>query len=349
MNFIALMQKIILVFLIITAHFLAVAQTKPQYSQYMMNSYLINPAVSGIEDYTDIKTGYRNQWTDFEGAPLTYYVSAHLAIGKTDITSTGARPNFSKSIRRPMALSNNFNGSAKVPAHHGIGFILVADKTGANTQNSLNLSYALHVPVTNKIKLSVGFSGGISQYGVDFSKVQVKDNPDQVIVAGSKLTAIQPNLNVGTWLYSKTFFVGISANQFIFNSFNYKNKDNNTQSWIGNAVPHYFLTAGFRQEISDAWTIIPSTLIKRVAQAPLSFDVNVKAVFRDRFWFGTSYRHKDAFVGLLGVNISSLINLGYSYDFTLSGLKERSRGSHEVVIGVMLNNRRRVLCPQNLW
>lgn len=343
------MPKIILVFLMITMSLMAFAQTQPQYSQYMMNSYLINPAVGGIEDYTDIKTGYRNQWTDFEGAPTTYYLSAHMPIGKTDRTSTGARPNFSKSIRRPMPLSNQFNTSAKVPIHHGIGFILVSDKTGANTQNSFNISYSLHVPITTKMKLAIGLSGGISQYTVDFSKVQVKDNPDQAIVAGSRLTALQPNLNAGAWLYSKQFFVGISANQFIFNSFNYKNTDNPNQRWSGDAIRHYFLTAGFRQELSEDWTLIPSTLIKRVAQAPISFDVNLKTVFRERFWFGTSYRHKDAFVGLIGANISSLINLGYSYDYTLSGLKERSRGSHEIVIGIMLNNRQRVLCPQNLW
>lgn len=343
------MQKIILFILLISVSSLALAQTQPQYSQYMMNNYLINPAVSGIEDYTDIKTGYRNQWTDFDGAPQTYYVSAHLAIGKPDITSTGARPNFSKSIRRPMVLSNNFRSSSKVPLHHGVGFVLVSDKTGANTQHSFNLSYALHIPVTNKIKLSVGLSGGISQYILDLGKVQVKDNPDQAIIAGTKLASIQPNLNAGAWLYSRKFFVGISANQFIFNSFNYKVEGNNSYNWSGNAVSHYFLSAGLRQEINEDWTIIPSTLVKRVAQAPLSFDVNIKSVFRDRFWFGASYRHKDAFVGLMGVNISSLINLGYSYDFTTSGLKERSKGSHEIVIGVMLNNRGRVLCPQNLW
>ena len=179
----------------------------------------------------------------------------------------------------------------------------------------------------------------------------MKDNPDQAILASGQLNAIQPYINVGTWLYSRHFFLGISANQLIFDNFNYANKDVNgsTYSWLGTTYTHYFLTAGYRYDVNEEWAIIPSTMIKRVSQAPISYDVNIKAIHKDRFWFGGSYRHKDAVVGLLGVNISSFINLGYSYDFTLSDINERSRGSHEVVVGIMLNNRHRIVCPQNLW
>ncbi|MEA5461220.1 type IX secretion system membrane protein PorP/SprF [Arcicella sp. LKC2W] len=345
------MQKIVLIIFLTSFSLIGFAQSKPQYSQYMMNSYLINPAISGIEDYVDIKTGYRNQWTDFPGAPSTYYVSANIPIGKPDRTSTGATPNISKTIRRPLSLSTEFRGAARVPGHHGIGIAIVSDHIGANTQNSITASYAYHIPVSGNVKLSIGASGGITQYSVDFSKIQVRDNPDQAILDNGSLSAIQPYINLGAWLYSRHFFLGLSANQLIFDNFNYQNSNQtvSTYSWIGTAYPHYFLTAGYRAEINEDWAVIPSTLIKRVNQAPMSFDINLKAVHKDRFWFGGSYRHKDAVVGLLGVNISSFINLGYSYDYTLSDIRERSKGSHEVVLGIMLNNRHRIVCPQNLW
>lgn len=345
------MQKIVLIILLTSFSLIGFTQSKPQYSQYMMNSYLINPAVSGIEDYVDIKTGYRNQWTDFPGAPVTYYVSANIPIGKPDRTSTGATPNISKTIRRPLSLSTEFRGAPRVPGHHGVGIILVSDRIGVNTQNSITASYAFHIPVSGNMKLALGASGGITQYSVDLSNLQVRNNPDQAILENGQLSAIQPNINIGAWLYSRHFFLGLSANQLLFDNFNYQDKNQNVSSysWLGTAYPHYFLTAGYRAEINEDWVVIPSMLIKRVYQAPMSYDINLKAVHKDRFWFGASYRHKDAVVGFLGVNISSFINIGYSYDYTLSDLRERSKGSHEVILGIMLNNRHRIVCPQNLW
>ena len=60
----------------------ALAQQRPQYSQYMLNNYLLNPALTGIEDYADVRFGHRQQWVGLEGAPVTYYVSAHMPVGK---------------------------------------------------------------------------------------------------------------------------------------------------------------------------------------------------------------------------------------------------------------------------
>ena len=45
------------------------AQQRMQYSQYLWNGYLMNPAFAGIEDYIDLRSGYSHQWAGFEGAP----------------------------------------------------------------------------------------------------------------------------------------------------------------------------------------------------------------------------------------------------------------------------------------
>lgn len=58
------------------------AQQKPYHTQYILNNYILNPALSGIENYTDVKLSYRNQWTGIDGAPVTIYASAHAPIGK---------------------------------------------------------------------------------------------------------------------------------------------------------------------------------------------------------------------------------------------------------------------------
>ena len=50
-----IMKKIFIAVLILFTVCFASAQQKPQYTQYIFNYLLINPAVTGIENYTDAK------------------------------------------------------------------------------------------------------------------------------------------------------------------------------------------------------------------------------------------------------------------------------------------------------
>src|SRR5688572_19773406 len=45
----------------------AYSQVNSPWTQYYQTPYMQNPALSGIENYTDIKIGYKRQWTSFDG------------------------------------------------------------------------------------------------------------------------------------------------------------------------------------------------------------------------------------------------------------------------------------------
>src|SRR4249920_3022539 len=66
----------------------AFSQAKPFYTQYILNNYILNPAVTGIENYTDVKLSYRNQWAGINGAPVTTYFTIHSPINKSDYKTT---------------------------------------------------------------------------------------------------------------------------------------------------------------------------------------------------------------------------------------------------------------------
>jgi type IX secretion system PorP/SprF family membrane protein len=57
-----------------------IAQQLPHYTQYVLNNYIINPAVAGIENYTDVKISHRHQWVGIDGAPVTTYLTIHGPI-----------------------------------------------------------------------------------------------------------------------------------------------------------------------------------------------------------------------------------------------------------------------------
>ncbi len=61
------------------------AQQKPHYTQYILNQYIINPALTGIENYTDIKLSHRHQWKDIDGSPVTTYFTIQGPIEKKTI------------------------------------------------------------------------------------------------------------------------------------------------------------------------------------------------------------------------------------------------------------------------
>ena len=47
------------------------AQQDAQYTQYMYNLSVINPAYAGSKETMNIGLLHRNQWTGFDGAPKT--------------------------------------------------------------------------------------------------------------------------------------------------------------------------------------------------------------------------------------------------------------------------------------
>ncbi|RYE31230.1 MAG: type IX secretion system membrane protein PorP/SprF, partial [Sphingobacteriaceae bacterium] len=92
-----------------------------------------------------------------------------------------------------------------------------------------------------------------------------------------------------------------------------------------------------------------SVMFKYVKPVPSTFDLNLKMAFQDKFWIGGSYRRNDAIAAMAGINVGSFLNLGYAYDFTTSNLNTVSNGTHEIILGIMLNNAYKVICPRRFW
>jgi len=53
-------MKTFLTYLLVLISATAFAQQRPHYTQYILNNYILNPALSGIENYTDLKLSYRD-------------------------------------------------------------------------------------------------------------------------------------------------------------------------------------------------------------------------------------------------------------------------------------------------
>ena len=79
-----------------------------------------------------------------------------------------------------------------------------------------------------------------------------------------------------------------------------------------------------------------SAHIKGGMLTPVSFDVNIRYNWMNKFWAGISYRKIEGVLGLIGFNIGD-VEIGYAYDFTLSQLRKYSANSHEIIIGFRIH------------
>ena len=63
------------------------SQQDPQYTQYMYNMNVVNPAYAGSKENLSIGLLYRDQWSGFEGAPKTFTLYSVPSSNLTRISS----------------------------------------------------------------------------------------------------------------------------------------------------------------------------------------------------------------------------------------------------------------------
>ena len=321
------------------------SQQLPHYTQYVLNNFIINPAVAGIENYTDVKVSHRHQWVGIDGAPVTTYLTIQGPLKKSDYNR--------ESATGFHALGENPRGKAywqdytKAEPHAGIGLTILNDRTGPLNMFSAYGTYAYHLGISAQTSISAGISAGIKNTSLDATKLSFDVPVDPAVAGSGYLNRITPDINAGIYLYSANYFAGLSAQNVIPTRLKFA--EDTVKLAGGKQIPHLFLTAGYRMLINDDISFLPSALVKYVTSAPVGFDINTKFQYRDFLWAGASFRYQDSWAAMIGINISNSLNIGYSYDITTSKLNTISKGSHEIVLGFLLGNKYGDWCPRNIW
>jgi len=308
------------------------AQQMPQYSQYMRNQYTINPAAAGVYDFVDVTMCGRCQWLGFGDEPRTAYLSVTSPLARPKISYNPALRISDGPVRNPEIKTGKLK--------HAVGGQFIADQYGAFRKMQAAGTYALHLPVTKTYNLSFGVRLGLSNnsFLADKAKVLNLVDPTQTYTDNTynSFTANQSNkyildLGAGLYFYSKKSFFGIAADQLTKNMVQFGAGTANFDNQY-----HFNATAGYRFNINQDLTIMPSVLVKFMNPAPVSIDGSLQLEYKEWLWTGVSYRHKDAIIGMVGLNISQKFKFGYSYDFSLSRFNTFSSGGHELVLGLML-------------
>lgn len=291
------MRKLLITLITAFAFFTASdAQQLPLYSQYMMNGFLLNPAMAGSVDYAPIRITARQQWVGITDAPATYALSGHTKLGDA----------------------------------MGVGGYVFSDMFGPFGRTGIQGSYAYHLQVGNETNLAFGISLSAFQLKLDESTLDLIEDGDQA-VTGATETVFVPDANFGAYLYGERYFAGFAAQQLIQLDLQIGDNPDN----VNEMVRHYFLTGGYTFTLGDKFDLQPSLLLKGTERSPFQVDINLKAFYMKNYWLGVSYRTQDAIIAILGVKVDKYY-IGYAFDYTMSNIINYSSGSHEIMIGVNL-------------
>jgi type IX secretion system PorP/SprF family membrane protein len=321
------MKKIILSSILVVSIGNLIGQQLGQYSQYINNHFLMNPAAVGAEDGIDISLGFRQQWVGIDNAPQNYYLTVNSPL------NIGGAPKVNSSLRTGSAeLIQNEESSALV-LKHGVGGYIAADNYGPFKKISGVLAYAIHLPIAQKFHWSIGLNAGLSNLNFDRNQITLIESTDNTFnsFAASQGRINYVDMNIGTYVYNKDFFVGYSSNQMMQNKIYFGGVPTN-----GKLNVHHFLMGGYHFKISDKMKLTPGFLVKYMNPAPVSLDLTAKLTFDDTYFGGFSFRNGDAVIVMLGAKFNDMFRIGYSFDYTLSNLSDYNSGGHEIIIGILI-------------
>ncbi|WP_181306728.1 type IX secretion system membrane protein PorP/SprF [Rufibacter sp. XAAS-G3-1] len=277
-------------------------QQDPQFTQYMFNGLLLNPAYAGSKGFSSVSGSHRSQWTGLEGAPVSQTLS------------------FDGNLNRKLAA----------------GFLITNDRLGAQRFTEVSFNSAVRITLSPRTKLAVGISLGATQQTLDGTKLDPAERDDVAIPMGIE-RAVKPSARVGAYLYSNRFYTGLSVGNVVFFQDGLPTDPKPHLFLTSGGVFDLSRTVKFRPSIllkedfkgPAALDLNTFLLFHEQIWLGTSFRTTLN-IFNNRE-FATATRLGNALAVLLELHPSPLMRIGYSYDFSLNQL--RSYSSHEISLG----------------
>ncbi len=280
------------------------AQQDAQFTQYMYNTIVVNPAYAGSRQAMSIFALHRNQWVGVDGAPVTNSFSINTPLSESKV---------------------------------GLGLSVVNDKIGISTENNIAADFSYTIPASENYKLSFGLKASANLLSLDFSKLNYQPGDPNAYQSNID-NQFSPNIGVGLYLHSDNSYIGISA-PYLIETEHFDKSDSNSASHISKEKINYYLIAGYVFDLSPSLKLKPTLETKYVQGAPLQVDVSANLMLNEKFVVGLAYRWDAAMSAMVGFQASESWFFGYGYDFDTTEFSKYNSGSHEIFLRFELFNK----------
>lgn len=291
----------------------AIAQQDAQFSQYMFNKSLINPAATGA-DGLNATLLYRNQWLNQPGAPKSFGIVVDAPVASNRV---------------------------------GLGLIVLSTSQGPLTFTRINTNYSFKINVGDAGGLYLGLQAGLVQYGIDRSALKTTTDASlDPAFAGNNLKRMIPDFGFGIMYKSEKFYVGINVPHLLQSRIKFINEVVDTSGMkmaertiFTQIFRHYYATAGVNINVNDDIQVQPSIMTRYVLNAPFAADINCNVTYKKMVWAGLGYRISNlgGVVAMVGLNVSNTLRVGYAFDMTTGGVSSYTGTSHEIMLSYHLD------------
>ena len=289
------MKKIIIQFITLFTTIIMWSQQDAQYTQYMYNMSVVNPAYTTDNiGVVNIGALHRTQWVGVTGAPKSSNLFVHTP------------------------LNNQIE----------VGFSLINDNIGdVVKENNLYADIAYKLDLEEHGKLSFGIKTGVTFFDVNFNGFQLESgdvfsDPDFT----DNINKSFFNIGAGVYYNTSNYYLGFS----IPNILNVKHLNRNNGKYQGTEQVHAFLTGGYVYKINEDFKIKPAFMTKIAKGSPLTIDFTANILYVNKIEFGLGYRIDDSFSTMTNFKVTPELRIGYAYDHTISNLGPFNSGSHEL-------------------
>jgi len=303
----------------------SVTAQDPQYSQFYAAPLYLNPAFAGSTGQSRVGMNYRNQWP---------------------------------------AIDANFNTIAAFydtyieDKNSGIGVLLTRDREGIQGLQSMSLAfqYSYDLQIVKGLSFRPGVQAAIYNRSINFDRLTFGDqfdpatgdliSPTSAEALNTGETKFFPDLSFGGLLYSKRAWLGFAAHHITEPNQSLIGEESKLPMKLsGHAGFKFYFTPG---EMGDGFyrkaqerSVAPAIQYRHQGefdQMDLGFYFTFEPIIIGTWYRGVPFKKVNGFtnnesivllIGFTKKGPKDILNIGYSYDYTISQLGPGSGGAHE--------------------
>ncbi|MCD6333045.1 MAG: type IX secretion system membrane protein PorP/SprF [Bacteroidales bacterium] len=294
-------------------------QVNPLTDQYLINPFLMNPAIAGTERYAPLVLNARQQWMGWDGAPASQNITYHTRLRSKGIFYT------------PRGFRNKGKNSF---GRIGLGGGFFNYAYGAVSHTGFHLDYSYQI-FLGPGRLSFGVAPLFFQYRLNKSGFVLPDPTiiDPLIAKPSESLWFL-DVDAGMHYYTDRFYLGFSAVQLLNSAVKFGQYSFPKQTEVSlnpDLATTTYLYSGYRFTFSRNFAFEPSVYLKYNFRNGAGIHLNTLIRVGDSFESGLSYRWKEGFSFLAGVQLDNL-QIRYLFEIPFTARVPNRFTSHSVSI-----------------